>query len=87
MYFRWKISVFGLGARSSYFQDMAIIDENDIWAVGEVHTRYTDQFDFLSHWVQPSMTSEHWDGQKWIVGENRLGWECIKINMCFCIFE
>ena len=63
MYFRWKISVFGLGARSSYFQDMAIIDENDIWAVGEVHNWYTDQFDFLSHWVQPSMTADHWDGE------------------------
>ena len=51
--FSWQSYEFGGQNGSSYFQDVAIIDENDIWAVGEIYTK-DDKFN-----------AAHWDGQKW----------------------
>ncbi len=62
--FTWKIFTFGGVNGSSILRDVAIINENDIWAVGEIHTAETDQFDSNGVWVQP-YNAVHWDGQKW----------------------
>ena len=62
--FEWQSWEFGGVHGSSYFNDVAIIDENDIWAVGEIHTAETDQYDSSGNWVQP-YNAAHWDGEKW----------------------
>ncbi len=62
--FTWETFTFGGGRGSSYLNDVAIINENDIWAVGEIHTKDTDQVDSNGVWVQP-YNAVHWDGQKW----------------------
>lgn len=59
----WETIAFG-GGGSSILRDVAVIDENNIWAVGEIHTEDTDQFDSNGVWVQP-YNAVHWDGQKW----------------------
>ncbi len=51
--FTWQTFEFGGQGGSSYFNDVAIIDENDIWAVGEIYT--TDD----------KYNAAHWDGEKW----------------------
>ena len=51
--FTWQTWEFGGQTGSSVFYDVAIIDENDIWAVGEIYT--TDD-----HY-----NAAHWDGEKW----------------------
>lgn len=61
--FTWQTYTFG-GGGSSILRDVAVIDENNIWAVGEIHTEDTDQFDSNGVWVQP-YNAVHWDGQKW----------------------
>jgi hypothetical protein len=63
--FSWTTYEFGGGYGTSYFKDVSIIDENDIWAVGEIHTSDTDQWNEDStEWVQP-YNAAHWDGQNW----------------------
>jgi hypothetical protein len=49
---------------SSVLYDVAIINENDIWAVGEIHTAETDTFDSLGNWVNP-YNAVHWNGSEW----------------------
>ena len=60
--FSWTIDT--IGTRNSYLKDVAIINENDIWAVGEIHTEQTDCYDSLGVW-QPPYNAVHWDGTKW----------------------
>ncbi len=60
--FTWQ--TFTFGNRYSMLKDVAIINENNIWAVGEIHTAETDQFDSNGVWVQP-YNAVHWDGSKW----------------------
>jgi len=43
---------------------VAIIDENDIWAVGEIYTEDTYTYDSLGNFIQP-YNAAHWDGQMW----------------------
>ncbi len=63
--FTWQTFEFGGVNGSSYFKDVAIIDENDIWAVGEIHTKDTDHWNEDStKWLQP-YNAAHWDGEKW----------------------
>lgn len=63
--FVWTIDTFGVGGRgSSYLLDVSVINENDIWAVGEIHTAETDTFDSLGNWVPP-YNAVHWNGQEW----------------------
>jgi len=62
--FTWETFTFGGVNGSSVLRDVAIINENDIWAVGEIHTADTDQFDSNGVWVQP-YNAVHWDGNKW----------------------
>ncbi len=51
--FTWQTYEFGGQGGSSSFYDVAIIDENDIWAVGEIYT------------ADDKYNAVHWDGEKW----------------------
>ncbi len=51
--FTWQSFEFGGQGGSSSFYDVVIIDENDIWAVGEIYTE-NDKYN-----------AAHWDGEKW----------------------
>ncbi len=62
--FQWEIFEFGGARGSSVLYDVAIVNENDIWAVGEIHTAETDTFDSLGNWVPP-YNAVHWDGSEW----------------------
>ncbi len=62
--FTWQTYTFGGANGSSYLMDVAIINENDIWAVGEIHTSWTDQYDSNGVWVQP-YNAVHWNGTEW----------------------
>ena len=62
--FTWQTYTFGGVNGSSILRDVAIINENDIWAVGEIHTAETDQYDSNGVWVQP-YNAVHWDGNTW----------------------
>ena len=62
--FTWQTFTFGGVNGSSILRDVAIINENDIWAVGEIHTAATDQYDSNGVWVQP-YNAIHWNGNKW----------------------
>ncbi len=59
--FTWQTYTFGEVNGSSVLYDVAIINENDIWAVGEIHTE--DDFDSLGHYHP--YNAVHWDGQEW----------------------
>lgn len=50
--FIWEIDT--LGTRNSYLMDVAVIDENNIWAVGELYTDETTPYNAV-----------YWNGQKW----------------------
>lgn len=52
--FTWQKFTFGIGA-SSVLRDVAIIDENNIWAVGEIYADTTGQ----------AYNAVHWDGTNW----------------------
>jgi len=60
----WETYSFGGGTGSSRFTDVAIIDEDNIWAVGEIHTEDTDKFDNNGVWIKP-FNAVHWDGDSW----------------------
>lgn len=62
--FTWEIFEFGGARGSSVLYDVAIVKENDIWAVGEIHTAETDTFDSLGNWVPP-FNAVHWNGLEW----------------------
>jgi len=51
--FTWQTFEFGGQGGSSSFYDVAIIDENDIWAVGEIYT------------ADDKYNAAHWNGEKW----------------------
>jgi len=55
--FTWQTMAFSSPYGSASLYDVAIINENDIWAVGEI---YSDS-------AQPSLpyNAVHWDGQHW----------------------
>lgn len=56
--FEWQITFLGEGA-SSYLKDVAIIDEDNIWAVGEIYLK--DSLGTLKN----AFNLIHWDGIKW----------------------
>ena len=61
--FSWTIDT--IGTRNSYLKDVAIINENDIWAVGEIHTDETDRWNEDStEWIKP-FNAVHWNGIEW----------------------
>ena len=63
--FTWQKYTFGGANGSSMLYDVAIINDSDIWAVGEIHTKDTDQWNADStKWIDP-YNAVHWNGQKW----------------------
>ena len=86
--FDWQVYTFGGQKGSSVFYDVAIIDENDIWAVGEIYTADTYTYDSLGNWIDP-YNAAHWDGQNWTLtriyytdGSNKY-WRVIKSIFAF----
>lgn len=62
--FTWETFTFGGVNGSSVLNDIVIINENNIWAVGEIHTEDTNLFDSNGVWVKP-YNAVHWDGVSW----------------------
>ena len=60
--FVWTIDT--IGTFGSRLFDVFAIAEDEVWAVGEIHTAETDTFDSLGNWVRP-YNAIHWDGQEW----------------------
>jgi hypothetical protein len=60
--FSWTIDTIGI--YGSVLYDVAMVDENDIWAVGEIHTPETDKYDSLGNWVPP-FNAVYWGGLQW----------------------
>lgn len=58
--FSWQSWEFGGDCGSSSLYDVAIIDENNIWAVGEIYLR-----DSLGNCDPNAYNAVHWDGTKW----------------------
>jgi len=58
--FSWQSWEFGGDCGSSSLSDVAIIDENNIWAVGEIYMR-----DSLGNCDPNAYNAVHWDGTKW----------------------
>lgn len=61
--FEIKKFYFG-GKGSSDLFGVQIVNENDIYAVGEIYTEDTYTYDSLGNWIDP-YNAVHWDGEKW----------------------
>ncbi|GAB4287696.1 MAG: hypothetical protein Kow0098_04620 [Ignavibacteriaceae bacterium] len=57
--FTFETYTFGGTAGSSALYDVAIIDENNIWAVGEIYVADTSQNGYTMY------NAVHWDGSEW----------------------
>jgi hypothetical protein len=62
--FEWQRYSFGGQGASCSLYDVAIIDENDIWAVGEIYTEDSYTYDSLGNWIDP-YNAVHWNGLNW----------------------
>ncbi len=69
--FTWQTFEFGGQGGSSSFYDVAIIDENDIWAVGEIYT------------ADDKYNAAHWDGEKWEL--KKIDWDGY-VSRLTCVF-
>lgn len=58
--FTWQTFIFDRLAGSSVLNDIAIIDENDIWVVGEIY-----MYDSLGNPDPQVYNAVHWNGSKW----------------------
>ena len=71
--FTWQTFEFGIQTNVSILFDVAIIEENNIWAVGEIYMN-----DSLGNPDPTSYNAVHWNGQSWelkkIAGYG--GWAC-----------
>jgi hypothetical protein len=61
--FTWELFTFG-SSGSSVLYDVSIVNKDNIWAVGTIHTTETDTIDSLGNWIPP-YNALHWDGQRW----------------------
>jgi len=59
--FTWEIDT--LGNYGSYLNDVWIVDENNIWAVG--YLRVDDPDSSFDGTGQETFNAAHWDGEKW----------------------
>ncbi len=59
--FVWEVDT--LGNFSSYLEDVAIVDENNIWAVG--YLRVDDPDSSFDGTGQETFNAAHWNGEKW----------------------
>ena len=57
--FTWQTFTFGGEAGSGKLSDVAIINENDIWAVGEINIPDTNENGYTTY------NAVHWDGSNW----------------------
>ncbi|HKB87747.1 MAG TPA: hypothetical protein VKD08_16335, partial [Ignavibacteriaceae bacterium] len=57
--FTWQTWTFGGDAGSCTLYDVAIINENNIWAVGEIYVTDTSQNGYTMY------NAVHWDGNQW----------------------
>jgi len=73
--FTWKIDT--LGTQTSYINDVCIINDTDIWVVGEIHNDSTDRNDSAGFYLEP-FNAAHWDGAKWNLV--RIGWEKMYVD-------
>jgi hypothetical protein len=65
--FTWQIDTFGCVEHLYYsiLWDIFVVNENDVWAVGEIHTDETDKWNTDSTvWIQP-YSAVHWNGINW----------------------
>ncbi len=69
--FTWQTFEFGGQGGSSSFYDVAIIDENDIWAVGEIYT------------ADDKYNAAHWNGEKWEL--KKIDWDGY-VSRLTCVF-
>jgi len=51
---------------SSILNDVAVIDENNIWAVGEIYTEEVYTYDSLGNWIEP-YNAIQWDNHTWLL--------------------
>ncbi len=58
--FEWFMDT--LGVYASFLYDVSIVDENDVWAVGQIRTNEPDTLHNLDYTVY---NAAHWDGEKW----------------------
>jgi hypothetical protein len=58
--FTWQTWTFGGGGEASFINDVAIVDENNIWAVGEIYLP-----DSLGNPDIIPYNVIHWDGENW----------------------
>ncbi|MBL7066893.1 MAG: hypothetical protein ISS29_03430 [Candidatus Marinimicrobia bacterium] len=60
--FSWEVFYFGDPNFSNYFMDVSIIDENNIWVVGEFKVMETDS---AGNSIRCYYNAVHWDGNEW----------------------
>lgn len=59
----WDTDTIGSQYYNSFLYDVFAMNENNVWAVGEIHTEETDRFDSLGNWI-PAFNVMKWDGNK-----------------------
>jgi len=65
--FTWQIDTFGCVEHlyHSILWDIFVVNENDVWAVGAIHTDDTDEWNEDStEWILP-YSALHWNGNQW----------------------
>ena len=74
--FTWQTFTFGnAGAGSSVLYDVAIIDENNIWAVGEIYMN-----DSLGNPDPNAYNAIHWNGTSWELKKIRYYGACSAVE-------
>jgi hypothetical protein len=63
-YINWDVTYIGGNYGTCMLYNCAIIDENDIWAVGDIYTKDSDTYDSLGNWINPH-NAVHWNGASW----------------------
>jgi len=75
--FTWSVDTLGAGNYgSSYLKDVAIINDHDIWAVGEI---YVAEYDSAINSPYTVYNAVHWDGTQWhrILIDRKVGFESV----------
>ena len=80
----WTVDTLGIWGTRLY--DVAVIDEDDIWVVGEI---YTDEPDTVHGNPFSVYTAAHWDGTEWemILVPALTDWGAIARSAIFTIFK
>ncbi len=68
--FTWTQYTFGGQGGSSYFKDVATVNDSDIWAVGDIYTGTSDTAFY---------NAVHWDGKQWTlvrIPQNLYNFDC-----------